>query len=290
MGRRRNKTSAKWVSLESRLSRVVVVGVIVAAALLLIHPVSSLVAFISYQRATSLVDDASTERIDLKPITRESLDDYGEAIRLLEFSERLAPNARKDYAFEAYRLQHKLARWKGLLKGLGDEPGGLVLDVEGAYADAERLLKMVIDSEPLNSDARIALARLYYERAGRPNFDEERALDLALKSYPINVPLRHRVAMHYLLSGREGAALEQARIIAETDDTFSRYKLSSRSDFSGNWLAVRRGALYRSYLFGALEIAWRVSHDPVVVRGILPGGDDAEDVFDIFVEWRGLDW
>jgi len=41
--------------------------------------------------------------------------------------------------------------------------------------------------------------------------------------------------------------------------------------------------LTRSYLYGALEIAWRVSADPEVVRGIAPDTPDAAAVVHLFI-------
>ena len=60
-------------------------------------------------------------------------------------------------------------------------------------------------------------------------------------------------------------------------------------------LAVERRApqyldvLRESYLFKALEIAWRASEDRGIVMSIVPDSADAEAVHSLFLEWKGLE-
>ncbi len=49
---------------------------------------------------------------------------------------------------------------------------------------------------------------------------------------------------------------------------------------------IRR--FYKSYLFAAFEIAWRVSKDKDVIRGIAPDNVYAEEVVALFFDWRGI--
>jgi len=43
-----------------------------------------------------------------------------------------------------------------------------------------------------------------------------------------------------------------------------------------------------SYIFNALEIAWRASGDPEVVKGIAPDNPDARAAVELFLEWKGF--
>lgn len=93
----------------------------------------------------------------------------------------------------------------------------------------------------------------------------------------------------YLLSGKKAEALEQARALARLDDSYVIPESASKT------LMIQRrtkGYLLRlssSYLFQALEIAWRATGDIGQVKSITPANDDARAVLDLFLEWRGFE-
>ena len=107
---------------------------------------------------------------------------------------------------------------------------------------------------------------------------------------PINlgIPLRYSAAMHYLLTGRKGDALEQARILAKIDDSYIIREPEHKADMIERQTPGYLSMLAGSYLYSALEIAWRVSKDPEVVKGIAPDTPDAARVVQLFLASRRI--
>ena len=114
----------------------------------------------------------------------------------------------------------------------------------------------------------------------------DRELKRAADAYPASAPLRYALAMHYLLTGRKGDALEQARVLARIDDSYITPESARKADIMERQTPGYLSWLSRSYLYSALEIAWRVSKDPEVVKGIAPDTPDASQVVQLFMEAR----
>lgn len=94
--------------------------------------------------------------------------------------------------------------------------------------------------------------------------------------------------MQHLLSRRKGDALEQARILAKIDDSYIIKDAEYKTDMIERQTPAYISKLTSSYLYSALEIAWRVSRDPEVVKGIAPDTPDATPVVQLFLESRGI--
>lgn len=141
--------------------------------------------------------------------------------------------------------------------------------------------------EPTNPDYHLALGRLYDSDRGDPNLAAGE-LRRAVNAYPVNAPLRYSVAMQHLLSGRKGDALEQARLLAKIDDSYIIRKPEHKTDMIERQTPGYLSMLAGSYLYSALEIAWRVSKDPEVVKGIAPDNTDAARVVQLFLASRRI--
>ena len=168
-------------------------------------------------------------------------------------------------------------------------PSGAISKKE-AFDNAMTNIQKAVLLEPTNPDYHLLLGQLYDTVFG----DAARAdgeLQKALEAYPVNAPLRYSVATHCFLMGRKGEALEQARLLAKIDDSYS---IPDDDPVRKNLIIGKRdevylSMLYNSYLFRALEIAWRVSGDPEVVKGIAPDTPDAKEVVQAFMEWKGIE-
>jgi tetratricopeptide (TPR) repeat protein len=143
-------------------------------------------------------------------------------------------------------------------------------------------LRQAIKLEPTNPDYHLALGRLYDTGRGDPNLAAGE-LRKAVDAFPVNAPLRYSVAMQYLLTGRNGDALEQARRLARLDDSYILRKSEYHTDMIERQTPGYLSMLAGSYLYSALEIAWRVSRDPEVVKGIAPDNPDADRVVQLFL-------
>lgn len=94
------------------------------------------------------------------------------------------------------------------------------------------------------------------------------------------------LAMHYLSTGKKGDALEQARVLAKIDDSYIIEDSLQKAYILERQPPGYISRITGSYLFGALEIAWRVSKDPDVVKGIAPDTPDAAPVVRFFINSR----
>jgi tetratricopeptide (TPR) repeat protein len=160
------------------------------------------------------------------------------------------------------------------------------LSKKGTSEKALFHLKKAISLEPTNPDYHLALGKLY-DAGGEPD-QAEKELKKAAAAYPVNAPLRYSLAMHYLLTGRKGDALKQARILAKIDDGYILRKSLQKSYVMERQSPGYLSLLSNSYLYSALEIAWRVSRDTQVIRGIAPDTPEASQVVQLFMEKRNI--
>lgn len=260
-------------------------AILMAAFVTLSFPVRDLAADLHYRQVARILDDKRTEDLDILPILESTLPAYLAALESLRKAAAYSP---KNALFPRATsdLYDRLGKWSEAMQSLNVPiPAGAPAK-KAAAEKAILHLEKAISLEPTNPDYHLALGKIYdgIGEAGQA----ERALKKAAAAFPVNAPLRYTLAMHYLLTGRRGDALEQARILAEIDDSYiiresrlKSYILERQTPGHVAWLS-------RSYLYSALEIAWRAAPDSRVVRGIAPQNPDAQQVVELFVEARGL--
>lgn len=229
-------------------------------AFLLSFPVKAFIADYHYNRVSAILDNKSTDYLDVKDMSAGAMPDYLAAIKSLEKAVNLHP-ATSVYYKALSDVYTKLGIWADTMESINEALPTNALSSKVAYEHAANYLKTAVSLEPTNPDYHLALGQLY-DIIGADSPLSEKELTRAINAYPVNAPLRYAVAGHYLLTGRKGDALEHAGVLAKLDD---------------------------SYLFNALEIAWRSSGDPEVVKGIAPENPDARTAVELFFEWRGIE-
>jgi hypothetical protein len=257
-----------------------------ATALAAIHPCRNLLASYYYHRAAAVLDDPATGERDVVDISAETMPVYRESIGAILRAEALAP-ARSLYCKALADVYLRMGRWSAAMESVGlPLPAGAITGNDGcrqALADLRRAVAL----EPANPDLHLALARVYASEGERG--PSERELQAAVQAAPVNSALRYEIAVHCLLRGEKNEALEHAQALAAFDDSYLLPD-SPRKRF----LMERRTPGYRallagSYLFKALEIGWRASgKNADIVRRMVPPGDEAQQVWQLFEEWKGL--
>jgi tetratricopeptide (TPR) repeat protein len=246
-----------------------------------------LVADHYYGRVAGILDDKATEELDLKPISESSMPDYIEAVRSLKTASSLVPS--RSAALKALSdLYARLGRWAETMESLNAPLPAAALSKKDAFENAITYLQRAVSLEPTNPDYHLALGELY-ETARRDATRADAEFVKAMEAFPINEPARYAVAMHYLLTGRKAEALNQARLLARLDDSYIIPESPKKTYMIERRPPAYLSMLYNSYLFRALEIAWRVSKDSDVIRGIAPDTPDAREVLQAFMEWKGID-
>lgn len=244
--------------------------IVLITCFLLSFPARMLMADYYYSRVSRILDDRSTEHRDFKTISGDTMASYNDAIKSLNKAAAIVPS-RSVYYKALSDIYSKLGRWAENMDAVNAPLPADAPSSQEAFRTAIKYLNKAISLEPTNPDYHLALGRLYDAAGDRPYSDNE--FQRALKAYPVNAPLRSAVAKHYLLTGKNGDALEQARILAKIDES---YRASNPARLA-------------SYLFGAFEIAWRVSGDTEVVKGMAPDNPDAKEVLRLFLEWKGIE-
>ena len=174
------------------------------------------------------------------------------------------------------------------------EVAGLTIPADAPKSEfsfnlAERYLQAAIRLEPTNPDYHLALADLFeVYRHDPPRADVE--LKRAVAAFPFNGAVRYAVAMHYLLAGRTDDALAQARQLAQMDDSYILNDSPRKIETLERMPEWYMEQLKRSYLFSALEIAWRITRDPLVVKSMVPDySPEALLVLVAFLDSKGID-
>ncbi len=284
-----NLPSGDWNSVPvlQKRRRLPVLIAITVVCLLLYLPMRDLIADHYFRKVPGILEDKSTEYLVAQPISAETLPDYIKAIGSLNTAIRLSPD-RSIFLHTRADLYTRLGTWSRSMKEMKiDTPPGMPA-AEDAFAMAISNLKQAIALEPTNPDYHLALGLLYGDVPGDPA-GTEAELNRALDAFPSNPGIRYAVAKYYLGAGMKGNALEQARLLANIDESYilpdtteNRLMIRQRTD---DYLRV----LYNSYLFSALDIAWLASKDPSVVKGIAPDTPDAKRVVQAYIEWRGIE-
>jgi hypothetical protein len=272
-------------SLRMKVSRF---AILVAGTLLLFFPVSSFVADYHYNRIARILDDPATDFLDCKPLLLATLPDYRAALDAAEYAYFFEPG-RALHAVTLAEHYTRFGRWAAALEatGLPLPPG--VPARERSFQLAVRYLQAAIDREPTNPDYHLALADLYeVYRHDALRVDLE--LKRAVAAFPFNGAVRNAVAMHYLLAGRTAEALAQARQLAQMDDSYILNESPRKAETLERMPQWYLDTLSRSYLFSALEIAWRITRDPQVIKSMVPDSSpEALLVLVAFMDSKGID-
>ena len=257
-----------------------IVLLLLSTLFLLSFPLRDLIADHYYRQVTVLLDDKTTEDLDVMLISEKSMPAYLAAIDALQKAVSFAPS-RALYQSALADLYNRLGKWSEIMLSLNAPLPADALSPVEASNKALYHLRRAVALEPTQPDVHLALGLLYDHRDEPGPADEE--LKKAARAYPANAPLRYALALHYLNSGRKGDALEQARVLAKIDDSY----ILPESVQKG-YILERQPPGYllqmsNSYLYAALEIAWRVSADLEVVKGIAPDTPDAAPVVQLFI-------
>lgn len=267
--------------------RAYLAGIVILTVLLFSFPLRTILSAYFVYRANVSITDADTGESSVKPITSETILDYGEALKYLDFARKFAPGDSRIFK-DSSELRARLAKWKEIVTALkgGEDYGNLVTD--GEHLMAIKDIRKAISLEPTNPEYHLALARLY---AGSPEAEAfaKSELDAAVKAYPVNASLRQAVAGRYLLAGMKGEAIAEARALARLDVIYLVPEYIKGTIYEEAWRAENIRRIYRSYLFAAFELAWRASGDKDVVSGISPDNPEAKEVLDVFLEWRDIE-
>ena len=253
--------------------------------LLLSFPVTDLMADYYYQRVAGILDDKTTEVLDVKPISESTMPVYFEAIGSLRKAAVLSPT-RSTYQKALSEMHTRLGFWAETMESLKAPLPANALPPREAFENAIQYLEKAASLEPSNPDYHLALGRLYSKMRGDARLADQE-LKRAAAAYPGSSPLRYTLAMHYLLSGRNGDALEQARALATIDDSYIMRESASKTIAMEKQAPWYLSWLSQSYLYNALEMAWKVAQDPEVVKGVAPDTPDAAQVVQLFMESRG---
>ncbi|OHE24436.1 MAG: hypothetical protein A2Z43_03645 [Syntrophobacterales bacterium RBG_19FT_COMBO_59_10] len=252
--------------------------------ILLSYPVRELTADYYYRRVAGILDDKTTEALDVKPISESAMPAYHEAISSLKTAAAFAPS-RSVYPKALSEIYTRLGTWSETMEFLEAPLPANAIPHREVFESAVQCLEKAVSLEPTNPDYHLALGQLYEKVRGDARL-ADRELKRAADAYPASAPLRYALAMHYLLTGRKGDALEQARVLARIDDSYITPESARKADIMERQTPGYLSWLSRSYLYNALEIAWRVSKDPEVVKGIAPDTPDASQVVQLFMEAR----
>ena len=254
--------------------------IILLAFVMLSFPVRDLAADYYYRKVSGILDDETTEGLDVMPISEKSMPAYSAAIGALQKAAAIAPS-RSLYQRALSDLYNRLGKWSEIMLSLNAPIPAGAISPPDASDKALFHLQRAVALEPAHPDIHLALGLLYDHR-GDPGLASGE-LKKAASAYPVNAPLRYALAIHYLTSGRKGDALEQARLLAKIDDSYIIAESVQKGYILERQPPGYISMLTHSYLYGALEIAWRVSADLEVVKGIAPDTPDAAQVVQWFI-------
>jgi len=271
---------------ENMKAKFLIAALVILALIMLSLPVRDLAAGYFYNQVSAILDDEATEGRDVLPISEKAMPAYLAAIASLQSAAAIAPS-RALYQGALADLYTRLGKWAETMQSFkASLPTGAPTGREAADK-ALFHLRRAVALEPTNPDYHLALGRLFDTDRGDPNLAAGE-LRTAVDAYPVNAPLRYSVALQHLLSGRKGDALEQARLLAKIDDSYILRKPEQNTDMIERQTPGYLSMLAGSYLYSALEIAWRISKDSEVVKGIAPDNPDAARVVQLFLTSRRI--
>lgn len=262
------------------------IGILLVFALLYL-PVTALLADRHYAAVDRILDDKHTEELDVAPLLPETAPRYVTALQESLTAHRLEPS-RAIYCWTAADIAARLGRWVTAMELLKLPLPAGVPSRDQAFGKTRSQLLMAIASEPINPDFHLALAELYENQYGDP-LAAEAELRRGIDSFPHSAATRLEVAHHQLATGREGDALEQLRLLAKLDDSYQLPESPRKADTLERQPSSYIDLLYRSNLYAALDMAWRITRDPLVVKGLVPENPEAKNVLQVFLDAKGME-
>jgi O-antigen ligase len=262
-------------------------GAALLALLVLSLPAREFLADFHFRRVERMLDDKSTPELDLKPIGGGTIDSYARAIASLTKAAGLEPS-RSIYPQALGELYARLGAWATTMESLAVPLPAGALSGKQAHTLAIAATQRAVFLEPTNPVLHLTLARLFAAEDGglaRANAQ----IRLALAAHPASAPLRAAAAELYLAYGGKREALAQAVKLAALDDSYLIPESARKALLIERRAPAYLARLKASFLFQALEIAWRATGDVRVVKGLAPPGGDARAVLDLFLEWRGIE-
>jgi tetratricopeptide (TPR) repeat protein len=260
-----------------------IAAVILLAFVILSFPFRDFAADYYYRTVSGILDDEATEGLDVMPISEKAMPAYFAAIGALQKAAVIVPS-RALYQSALSDIYSRLGKWSEIMLSFNAPiPDGAILPRVAADKALFHLLRAVA-LDPTYPDNHFALGRLYDNR-GEPGLADSE-LKKAAAAFPVNAPLRYALAIHYLSSGRNEDALEAARSLAMIDDSYIIAESVQKADILERQPPSYISTLTSSYLYGAMEIAWRVSGDLNVAKRIAPDSPDAAPVVQWFINNR----
>jgi O-antigen ligase/tetratricopeptide (TPR) repeat protein len=268
-------------------SSLMVTAIIICTGALLYFPARTFFADHYYSRVAYLLDDPSTINLDVLPISEKTTGNYDRAIESLKKAISINPYI-SSYHSELGSIYSRLGKWMVVMKGMNSRVSENTEHWEEAYDSSTGYLLSAVMLEPTNPWHHLSLGQINDIRGENPDVSE-REFGRALMLAPTDISLRYTIATHYLLNGKEGDALEQARNVAFLDTSYLPPDTIRGFLMSEMMTPAHISRMYNSYLFKALEIAWRITRDPHVVKGISPDTKEAKEVVRLFLESKGYE-
>jgi len=261
-------------------------GAVCLVGLLLMFPLRALVADHYYRGVADLLDDKNTEGRDLVELSEASLPAYEDAVSSLDSAARLNPS-KAIYHKALSEIYARLGLWSEAMTAMTAPLPAGARSSHDAYEAASAQLGEAISLQPASADYHLALSRIQQARRDFPGGNRE--LELAAGLNPGNAEVRFGVAMQYLLAGQRDKALRHAKVLAALDDSYIIFESPQKKLVLERKPASYLLMLSRSYLFKALEIAWRASDkDLKALRTMVPDNDEAREVLRLFLEAKGI--
>lgn len=233
-----------------------------------------------------LDDRSSEESATLKDLTEETVPAYREAIGTLDKAILFDPSRalfRKTLA-DIYARIGSWAEAMGLLNM--PLPDGTPSSRE-AFELAIANIRETIRFQPTNPDNHLAYGHLTAEMKDIDTARKE--YRKAVDTYPGNSPLRYAVVMECLSADLSDDALVHAKELARIDDSYKITEPDKKRTTRDQQSSAYMNHLYGSYLFKSFEVIWRTSsRDMNMLRQSVPDNDEARDVYEIFLESKGV--
>jgi len=254
---------------------------------LLYRPARAFIADYKHGSIQTILDNKETEVVDTIPLNTKSLPLYLEALEAAKSAASIEP-MRPKYHKALSNYYAKLGNRAKIEEFLGmPKPQGMLLSKDYFELAIEEL-RLAIGVAPVDYEAHLTMGVIFDSMKASPELSEE-AYERAAKVFPVNVLVRYAIVRQYLSTDRPGRALEHARALAAADDT---YKLPD-TIYKKEIMEIRPGhyqtKITKSYLYKALDVAWRVSKDRQVVKGIVPNNDEAKVVLETFFDLNHIE-
>jgi len=276
--------SAPQTSPTSRLP--LLTGILLLAALLYL-PLTGLIADHRYASVARILDDKKTEELDVVALLPETASLYLAAMQMAQSAQALEP-LRPLYNWTISDIAIRLGRWAIAMELLKAQlPVGMP-SRDQAFGIAQTHLEKMITAEPTSPDAHLALADLQENWRNDPTVVMA-SLRRAIDAFPGSANVRLAVARHHFAAQRTGDALEQLRLLAKLDDSYILPESKRKADTLERRPSWYINYLYRSNLYAALETSWRITRDPLVVKGLLPEHPEAKNVLQAFMDAKRIE-